>query len=129
MALALVLALPGCKPDLQLAATNLQVTPDPAQPGQAVTFTFHLTILPAQGYTVIAFIDEVEHTRVTGFSAHDGLFPVEVGAATDLIAQYGLGTHEGAVEVRLDDRNRSATAARTFTLEESPPPPPPAPQR
>lgn len=120
-ALALVLAAPGCGPDLRLAATDLQISPNPAQPGDTVVFAFMLTVIPAQGFTVIARIDGTERARVSGFEAVDGPMVIVVGDAGALISQYGLGMHLGAVEVRLDDGARAATANRTFVLEESPP--------
>jgi len=125
LAAALVLMAPGCGPDLRLAAAGLEIFPDPAQVGDSVSFSFTLTVIPEQGFTVRALIDGTEHTRISRFEGVDGPFVIAIGAAGDLISQYGLGTHLGAVEVRLDDQSRTATANRTFVLQE--PPPPPAP--
>lgn len=92
-----------------------------------MSFSFTLTVIPEQGCTVIALIDGTERTRARRFEAVDGPFVIDVGDAGDLISQYGLGMHLGAVEVRLDDQSRTATANRTFVLQEpSPPPPSPA---
>jgi hypothetical protein len=124
LALGLVLTAPYCGPDLRLAATDLEISPNPAQAGDAVSFSFTLTVIPEQGYTVIALIDGTERTRVSGFESVDGPFVIDVGDAGDLISQYGLGTHLGAVEVRLQDQSRTATANRTFVLREPPPPTP-----
>lgn len=121
-AVALGMALSACGPDLLLGVSNLQIAPDPAQPGDSVRFSFRLTLLPAHEYTVIAYINETEHTRVTGVGAFDGVIVVEMGDAADLITQYGTGVHEASIAVRLDDGNGAATAIRTFTLVEPPPP-------
>ena len=51
------------------------------------------------------------------FEAIDAPLAISAGEAGDLIATYGLGTHEGAVVVRLDDGGRSTTASHTFVLE------------
>jgi hypothetical protein len=110
---------------VQLAAVDLQISPNPAQPGEAVTFSFRLTVIPAQAYTVVALVDGTEHIQTDGFAAVDGPVSVEMGDASDLITRYGLGMHVGAVEVRLEDRNRTTSANRTFELQEAPPPPPP----
>lgn len=68
-----------------------------------------------------ALIDGTERRRVRRFDAVDGPFVIDVGDAGDLISQYDLGMHLGAVEVRLDDQSRTATANRTFVLQERPP--------
>jgi hypothetical protein len=60
------------------------------------------------------------------FEAIDGPVTFSGGDAGDLIATYGLGTHDGVVVVRLDDGGRSATASHTFVLQATPPPPAPA---
>ena len=120
--LGVILAASGCHPDLRLAATGLRVSPDPAQPGQTVSYSFTLTVIPAHDFTVVARIDGTEQARVTRFEAVDGPFVLDVGDAGDLIARYGLGMHVGAVEVRLEDRNRTTSASRTFELQATPPP-------
>jgi hypothetical protein len=120
-----VIAIGGgiaCKPDLRLGATGLQIVPDPAYQGQAVTGSFRLTIIPAHGYIVTLRIDDVVHDSVAGSGAFDGSFTMDVGNATDLIARYGAGVREAAVLVRLDD-GHTARSSRTFTLEDAPPPP------
>lgn len=126
--LAATLTAPACGPDTLLAALDLTIYPNPAQAGDSVTFAFHLTVVPAQTYSVIVLIDGGEHLRGTRSEAVDGPFVVNVGAAADLISRYGLGTHIGEVEVRLHDENRRVgTAARTFDLQAPAPPlPPPA---
>lgn len=114
----------ACGPDLFLAATSLEITPNPAQPGDLVKFTFHLALVPEQSFTVVALVDGVEHSSKTEVAAVDGPYDVELGDAGDLIATYGAGAHVASIEVRLNDRGRVArTADKVFELQESAPPP------
>lgn len=107
----------SCGPDILLSATNLDIAPDPARPGDAVSFVFRLTLIPGQRFTVSAMIDGERHTSVSGNDVSDGPFTVDVGDAGDLITRYGEGTHTGFVEVLLEDGGRSArTASRSFQL-------------
>jgi hypothetical protein len=119
----LLLTTAACEPDLHVSVTRLEVSPNPAHAGEPVSFSFDLTVIPEQGFTLIVRIDGIEHTRITRFAAEDGPFTIDAGDAADLIASYGLGNHDAVIEVRLDDGASTATAARTFTLEEPPPPP------
>jgi hypothetical protein len=121
--LGLWLAPSACAPDVLLSAGNLEITPNPAQPGQVVSFSFTLTVVPAQVYSVIVLIDGAEHSRLTRSDAVDGPAVVAVADAAELISRYGAGVHTGAIEVRLHDQNRTAgTAARTFELQNAPAP-------
>jgi hypothetical protein len=67
-------------------------------------------------------IDGATHASEVRSELADGPFVINVGEAGDLILQYGTGTHEGAIEVRLKGGERTATASRTFVLAETPPP-------
>ena len=117
------LAAAACDPDVALSASNLEITPNPAQPGQAVSFAFTLTVLPGQGFTLIVLIDGAEHTRFTRSEAVNGPVVLDLGDAAALITRYGLGTHLGAIEVRLQEQNRTVgTAARAFELQNAPTP-------
>ena len=118
----LLLATSRCGPDVLVGVSGLEIVPDSAEAGQLVSFTFKLTVVPAQGFTLIARIDGNEQTRLVLYAAEDGPFTIDIGDAADLIAAYGLGTHEGAVEVRLDEGARTATGVRTFVLRTPPPP-------
>ena len=110
----------GCGPELLLGAGNLEVAPNPAQPGDVVSFVFRLSVIPEQDYTITAFIDSTSHMTVDGFEAVDGPFVLQVGTADELIAAYGLGTHTAYVEVRLLGHNRTAqTAEKAFELVEA----------
>ena len=121
IALAVAFVASGCA-DLFLRARELEISPNPAQTGDTVSFVFRLSVIPEQDYTILAFIDSTEHVSAAGFEAVDGPFVLKVGAADDLIAQYGLGTHTGYVEVRLNARDRTArTANASFELRVPPP--------
>ncbi len=124
--LVVLLAALGCSDDFALSVTSLDISPSPAQAGDSVVFSFVLTVQPEQRFAVILRIDGTEHARTNRFEAIDEPVSFSAGDAGDLIATYGLGTHEGAVVVRLDDGGRSATASHTFVLQEPPPPPPAA---
>lgn len=122
VAIALPVTAMACTPDLLLSAGQLEIGPNPAQPGDTVSFVFQLTIVPAQSYTVIALIDGMEHQRATRTETINGPFETKVGDAADLIARYGPGTHTGGIEVQLHERNRIArTASRQFVLESATP--------
>ena len=115
----------GCGPELLLGAGQLEISPNPAQPGDSVSFVFRLRVVPEQDYTVIAFIDSTSHQTVDGFEAVDGPFVLQVGTADELIATYGLGAHTAYVEVRLLGHDRTAqTAAKAFELVEAAQPAP-----
>lgn len=120
--LAAAFVASACGPDLLLGARELQISPNPAQPGDAVSFVFILSVVPEQDYTIVAFIDGTEHVTVAGFEAIDAPFVVVVGAADDLITEYGLGTHTAYIEVRLKQGRTARTADVGFELREAPPP-------
>lgn len=120
--LALALVVAGCGRDLLLSAVNLNVSPNPAQPGDFVTFTFSLTIVPAQSYSITAFIDDGAFTAVEGAEAVSGPYVMEIADATDLIARYGEGMHTAYVEVRLGERDRLVrTGEEAFELQAAEP--------
>lgn len=119
-----MLAASSCGADLIVSAGNLDIVPNPAQQGQAVTFVFALTVFPAQTFTAVAVIDGEEYASVTRVAAVDSLFQIPVGDAGELIARFGLGTHIGYVAVRLDERGRAVrTADESFELQAPPPSP------
>jgi len=125
--LLVLLAALSCNDDFALSITSLDISPSPAQTGDSVTFSFILTVQPEQAFAVILRIDGTEHARMNRFEAIGEPVSFSAGDAGDLIATYGLGTHEGAVVIRLDDSGRSTMASHTFVLQEPPPPPPPPP--
>lgn len=122
LALGLIFAGIGCSDDFLLSASDLEIGPDPASPGDAMVATLLVTLIPTQQHTYILFIDEEEHLRVS--SDEQPAIPViiELGDAADLIDAHGSGAHTAYVQVRLDDSGRSArTAWVDFTLEEAEP--------
>ena len=115
--LLVLFAALGCSDDFALSITSLDIAPSPAQAGDSIVFSFKLTVQPEQGYALILLIDGTEHARISRFEAIDAPLAISAGEAGDLIATYGLGTHEGAVVVRLNDGGRSTTASHTFVLQ------------
>jgi hypothetical protein len=104
--------------DVALGIRSLEISPNPAQPGDSVSFFFWLTVVPEQDYTVIAFIDSTEQVTQDAMEGVDGPVVLPVGAADDLITRFGLGTHTAYVEVRLKGQSRTArTADRSFELQ------------
>jgi hypothetical protein len=119
--LGLAFAVPGCG-DFFISATGLEVSPLPARPGQEVFFVFNLALVPAQSFTVIGFVNGTEQARETRVEAYDGAFVLSVGDAADLIATFGVGTHNAHVEVQLNERDSSSrTQSVEFLLEEAVP--------
>ncbi|HEX6133968.1 MAG TPA: hypothetical protein VFZ24_08390 [Longimicrobiales bacterium] len=115
-----VLAAASCTGDFHLSASNLEIGPDPAVPGDTVVATFLLSLIPTQSHTIIVMIDDTEHMRVTSDQAP--LIPVilELGAAADLIAQYGTGDHTIYILVNAnEDDERTRTQSVGFRLNAS----------
>ena len=124
MGAALLAGVLGCS-ELLFGVRSLEVSPNPAQPGDAVSFAFWLSVVPEQDYTLTAFIDSTAELTEEGFAAVDGPYVMAVGTADDLIASYGLGTHTAHIEVRLTDRDKTArTLPVTFELQAAQPVPP-----
>ena len=124
LSMAVILAscvLPsGCKigEDKAFSIGVLFISPNPAQQGDVVTFTFDLIVIPERSFTVTAFIDDMAHTSQTFRLQQNGLFDFEVADADDLIAQYGLGSHTGRVEVLIaPDDELLANSAQNFELQ------------
>ena len=121
-ALIVGLVAAGCAADLFLSTSNLEIGPNPAQPGETVIASFRLALAPTQSHTIIIFIDDVEHSRVTTSEPPAVPMVLEIGEAGDLIDSYGEGVHSAYVEVRLTDRNRtSRTRSVTFELQAATP--------
>jgi hypothetical protein len=110
--------LGGCGDSLLFSVGNLEVVPNPAVFGQAVTFAFDLTIVPEHEFTISAFIDDELHTSTARTGLVDGPFELDVGNATDLLARYGAGEHSARIVVVLTDVGREArTGPVTFELQ------------
>ncbi|MGH7449202.1 MAG: hypothetical protein ACRELT_16635, partial [Longimicrobiales bacterium] len=84
----------------------------PAVPGDAVTATFLLSLIPTQRHTIIVIIDDTEHMRVT--SSEPPAIPVvlEIGDAADLIEVYGTGEHDAHILVHANDESARTRSAR-----------------
>jgi hypothetical protein len=121
-ALALMVAVITACSDFQLSASNLEIGPNPAAPGQQVFAAFNLVLAPRQPYTVILSINDEEHSRVTHNEQTSFLHTIDMGDAADLIATYGEGVHTARVEVVAEDDNESArTQTKAFELRQSAP--------
>jgi hypothetical protein len=118
LVLGIVLSMLACT-EFFLSATSLQVSPVAAQPGEEVFFVFNLTLVPAQSFTVIGFVNGEEQARETRNESYDGGFVLPIGDAADLIAAFGVGTHVAHVEVQLNESDRSTRTRNVeFLLEE-----------
>jgi len=106
--LAVVLAITACLGDFHLSASNLNVAPIPARPGDVVTISFSLSILPLQPHTIKVIIDDQEYLRVSSSEQPSSPFVMTLGDAADLIAEFGTGTHSMYVEVVAEEENESA---------------------
>lgn len=110
----------GCKigEDVVYSVGILDIVPNPAQQGDAVTFNFNLIVVPERTFTVTLFIDDTEHASQTLQQRYDGPFEFSVGDAGDLIAEYGLGTHSARVAVSIQEDNRVfETSTTNFELQ------------
>lgn len=107
----------GCT-DLHLIASELDISPDPAVPGDTVVATFLLSLIPIQNHTVVVMIDDAEHLRVTSNDAPSIPVILELGDAADLIATYGTGEHAAHVVVHVDDEVTRTQSVR-FELNQS----------
>ena len=113
-----LLALTGCE-DLRLSASNLEIAPNPAVPGDVVVASFLLVLAPTQRHTVVVIIDNTEHVRVTSIEPPPQPYVITLGDAADLIAAYGAGTHSARIEVRAEEANEAArTQSAGFELKQ-----------
>lgn len=116
-AVAAVVAIAACFSDFHLSASNLQIAPSPARPGDLVVASVVVIVSPVQRHTIILTIDGAEHFRVTSNEALARPYVITLGDAADLIATYGPGTHSARVEVRAEDANEIArTQTASFEL-------------
>lgn len=121
VALGAVLGMTGCREAVTLTATNFDVQPNPAFPGDQVEVSFVLTLLPVQSHTMIVFIGEAEHMRVTRDRTPPIPVRLDVGDAADLISEYGVGNHTVSVEIHANHSDQAIeTQSRTLELRESP---------
>lgn len=121
-AFAAVLAIAACFGDFHLSASQLEIGPNPAGPGDVVVVSFVVTIAPIQRHTIRVMIDDTEHVVVTGTEQPPQPYVVTLGDAADLITAYGVGAHSLRVEVRAEEENRTArTRTATFELRQAAP--------
>jgi hypothetical protein len=118
VAVGCVLAVSGCSESRVYDIGVLEVGPNPVQPDDLVTFTFGLTVVPERNFTVTAFVDTTAHASQTLQRGYDGLFEFVVGQGSDLVAAYGVGSHQAVVQVRIiDDGFLLRTVPTTFELQ------------
>ena len=119
---AVALAMVACSSDAHLFASNLEVGPTPAVPGDVVMASVEVIVSPVQSHTIILTIDGLEHFRVTSMEAPARPFLITLGDAADLIATYGTGVHSARVEVRAEESNHMArTQTVSFELRQDAP--------
>ena len=106
--LAATIAMSACFKDFHLAASNLQIGPNPAAPGDIVVASVFLSVVPLQRYTIRVFVDETEHLELNSSEEPSDPTLITLGDAADLIAAYGLGAHSVHVVVRAEDADRTA---------------------
>ncbi len=117
-----LLFFPGCSSDLLLVAGDLEIFPNPAEPGDSVKFVMQLTLVPKHRYVAKVLINETEHLRLERFEAINGPVEINVGDAADLIARYGEGIHRGSVEVEVTEKSQIVrSGARDFWLRKGAP--------
>ena len=119
--LALVTSACGLLEGFHLSASNLQIGPNPAVPGDEVIATFFIDIAPLMRHEIILRIDDQEHVRITGTEEPSRPYVLSLGDAADLIAEYGTGMHSARIEVRVDEKDESArTQSFSFELRSAP---------
>jgi hypothetical protein len=98
----------GCGSDVLLSASNLDIGPNPARPGDAVIASVLVTLVPTQRHTIRLTIDGAEHLSLTSDEAPSIPTILELGDAADLLTAYGEGEHAVRVEVQLHDGGQTA---------------------
>jgi hypothetical protein len=122
VAVAATLASTACLGDLHLSASQLEISPVSAVPGDVVVASVLINVVPAQRNTIILTIDDKEHHRVTSNQAPAIPYVITLGDAADLIATYGTGVHSARIEVRAEEAGETArTQAAAFELKEAVP--------
>lgn len=119
--LALASTACGMFGGFHLSASNLQIGPNPAVPGDQVQGSVFVDVSPIERHTIILFIDDTEHLRETSTQQPSSPVILSLGDAADLIAEYGTGVHSARVEVRAEERGRTArTQTYNFELRAAP---------
>ncbi|MBR9991179.1 MAG: hypothetical protein KFH98_15565 [Gemmatimonadetes bacterium] len=107
-------ALSACS-DFHMAASSLDIGPNPAVPGDMVVASFLLSLVPTTNHTIVFIIDDAEHLRIESNAPPAIPVIIEVGSAADLIDMYGPGDHEAYVRVFAND-DSARTEAVVFRL-------------
>lgn len=110
------LTITACGEQFQLFASNLEIAPNPAVPGDVVVASFVFGVAPLQRHTIVVTIDDREHARLTSNDAPAQPYLIVLGDAADLIATYGTGSHSARVEVHAEEADRRA-ATRSVGFE------------
>jgi hypothetical protein len=112
----------ACGGDFHMSTSNVDVTPVSASPGDVLVVRFLLSLLPPQSHTMVVFIDDTEHMRLTVDGAPDIPVVIELGAAVDLLSRYGAGVHSLYIQVRANDEDETTrTATVGFELDQGTP--------
>jgi hypothetical protein len=120
--LVAALAMSACFGDLQLSASEPQIGPNPAVPGDVVVVSFFLQLAPMQRHTVRVMIDDAEHLSVTSSEQPAAPMLIPLGDAAELIAEYGVGAHSLHIVVHAEDADRRVrTQSVPFELRQAAP--------
>lgn len=123
-ALATLLAMTACSElgSFRLRASDLEIGPNPAVPGDQMVATLIVFVAPVQRHTVVLTINGTEHSRVTSSDAPPIPYIITLGDAADMISAYGTGMHTARVEVHAEEANESAsTRSVSFELRDAAP--------
>ena len=119
--LALATTACGLLEGFHISASNLQIGPNPAVPGDEVVATFFYDVAPLMRHTIIFSINDQEHLRFDSTELPSRPYVLSLGDAADLITEYGTGTHSARIEIRVDEKNESAkTQSFSFELRAAP---------
>ena len=104
----------SCGPRLFLSARNLEVFPATAVPGDTVSYTLFVTVVPSQEFAVVGMIDGIEHVSADVLGVYEAFYTLTIGGAAELIAAYGTGTHRARVEIRLKQSGKVVRSNEAF---------------
>jgi hypothetical protein len=123
-ALAMLLAMIACSEfgNFRLRASDLEIGPNPAVPGDQMVASLIVLVAPLQRHTIVLTINGTEHSRVTSSDAPPIPYVIALGDAAGMISAYGIGTHTARVEVHAEEANESAsTSSVSFELRDAAP--------
>jgi hypothetical protein len=123
-ALAVLIAMIACSElgNFRLRASDLEIGPNPAVPGDQMVASLIVLVAPVQRHTIVLTINGTEHSRVTSSDAPPIPYIIALGDAAGMIAAYGTGTHTARVDVHAEEANESAsTRSVSFELRDAAP--------